>query len=146
MQGRALLQGGPLHGGAPRGPSTEGRAYEEYSSEVRLFHIVSFVARRLLRAKPELFAAAYTPENAGVYAELQKHQAAASAAASALKPLEKEDGKLVYSTADLLQGCMTVRGGVLALLNEVDSEVLEGADTPVKAADTVTFISTLHGG
>ncbi|KAL8433682.1 hypothetical protein ACSSS7_003712 [Eimeria intestinalis] len=119
--------------------------FSESSSEVRLFHVVSLVARRLVRAKAELFVAAYTPEDAAVYAQLQKHQEEANAL-DVVEPKENEEGKAIYSTADLLQGCMAVRGGVLALVNEVDSEVLQGADTPVKPGDTVTFISTLHGG
>ncbi|KAL8447350.1 hypothetical protein Emed_004454 [Eimeria media] len=122
--------------------------FSESSSEVRLFHVVSFVARRLLRAKPELFVAPYTPENAAVYAQLQKHQEDAKAQGLTLesKESEEEENKTIYPTADLLQGCMAVRGGVLALVNEVDSEVLQGPDTPIKPTDTVTFISTLHGG
>ncbi|KAL8453494.1 hypothetical protein Emag_001867 [Eimeria magna] len=120
--------------------------FSESSSEVRLFHVVSFVARRLLRAKPELFVVPYTPENAAVYAQLQKHQEEAKAQGLTVESEGAEEEKIIYPTADLLQGCMAVRGGVLALVNEVDSEVLQGADTPIKPADTVTFISTLHGG
>jgi molybdopterin converting factor small subunit len=35
--------------------------------------------------------------------------------------------------------------GILVMLNDVDSEV-EGLDVALNAGDTVTFISTLHGG
>ncbi|KAL8269593.1 hypothetical protein Esti_006472 [Eimeria stiedai] len=120
-------------------------SFKKSSSEVRLFHVVSFVARRLLRAKPELFVVPYTPENAAVDGQLQKHQEP-NAQVVVVESSGGEDGETIYPTADLLQGCMAVRGGVLALVNEVDSEVLEGADTRIKPADTVTFISTLHGG
>lgn len=123
-------------------------AFSAPSSQVRLFHVVSFVARRLLCGKPELFAAPYTPEDPEVYAQLQRHQkeAAAGEATSDSDDEQSEDGKKVYSTLDLLQGCMAVRGGVLALVNEIDCEVLEGQQTPISSSDTVTFISTLHGG
>jgi molybdopterin converting factor small subunit len=35
--------------------------------------------------------------------------------------------------------------GILVMLNDVDSEI-EGLNVVLKACDTVTFISTLHGG
>lgn len=123
-------------------------SFSEPSSEVRLFHIVSFVARRLLRAKPELFAVPYTPEDPAVYEQQQQRQKELRTEEATQNTVSKEnnDTTAIYSTADLLQGCMAVRGGVLALVNEVDCEVLNGADTPVKPSDTLTFISTLHGG
>lgn len=38
------------------------------------------------------------------------------------------------------------RPGILVLINEADWELDGGIDAKVKSGDTVTFISTLHGG
>ena len=46
----------------------------------------------------------------------------------------------VNSTGDGL------RPGILALVNDVDAEVLGGADYVIEEGDAVAFISTLHGG
>ncbi|VDD93988.1 unnamed protein product [Enterobius vermicularis] len=48
--------------------------------------------------------------------------------------------------AYLLVANDTVRPGVLVLVNDVDWEVLSGVDTTLKEGDTVTFLSTIHGG
>uniref|UniRef100_A0A914GV20 Ubiquitin-related modifier 1 homolog n=1 Tax=Globodera rostochiensis TaxID=31243 RepID=A0A914GV20_GLORO len=40
----------------------------------------------------------------------------------------------------------SVRPGVLVLVNDTDWEILGGLDAQLKDGDTVTFISTLHGG
>uniref|UniRef100_A0A183C640 Ubiquitin-related modifier 1 homolog n=1 Tax=Globodera pallida TaxID=36090 RepID=A0A183C640_GLOPA len=40
----------------------------------------------------------------------------------------------------------TVRPGVLVLVNDTDWEILGGLDAQLEDGDTVTFISTLHGG
>lgn len=39
-----------------------------------------------------------------------------------------------------------VRAGILVLINDVDWELEGGVGAPIKEGDTVTFISTLHGG
>lgn len=41
---------------------------------------------------------------------------------------------------------LTVRAGVLVLVNDVDWELEDGLGTLLHPNDTVTFISTLHGG
>ncbi|CDJ44412.1 hypothetical protein, conserved [Eimeria tenella] len=146
--------------------------FSEASPRVKLFHVISFVARRLLSGKAELFAGAYTPQDAGVYAQLQADRRALgefktdflreSAESEFEKGSAKEEvqnetpfpqltaesrlSSPAFHTRDLLAGCMQTRAGVLALVNEVDSEVLQGLQTPVSHGDTVTFISTLHGG
>ncbi|CDJ67945.1 hypothetical protein, conserved [Eimeria necatrix] len=149
--------------------------FSEKSPRVKLFHLISFVARRLLAARPESFAAAYTPEDAGVYAQLQADRRARGEVEGAifetfgLSGLEKEENLREvenktsfsplsaetprnsaafhsFSTPDLLAGAMQTAAGVLALVNEVDAEVLEGPLTPIADKDTVTFIATLHGG
>ncbi|KAJ1727047.1 Ubiquitin- modifier 1, partial [Coemansia sp. Benny D160-2] len=40
----------------------------------------------------------------------------------------------------------TVCPGILVIVNEVDWEVEDGADTRLETGDSVLFISTLHGG
>ncbi|KAF7633401.1 Ubiquitin-related modifier 1-like protein [Meloidogyne graminicola] len=40
----------------------------------------------------------------------------------------------------------TVRPGVLVLVNQTDWEIIGGLDADLSDGDTVTFISTLHGG
>jgi ubiquitin related modifier 1 len=40
----------------------------------------------------------------------------------------------------------TVRAGVLVLINDADWELGEKENTVLENRDTVTFISTLHGG
>ncbi|KAL0479426.1 ubiquitin related modifier 1 [Acrasis kona] len=40
----------------------------------------------------------------------------------------------------------SVRPGILVLVNDVDWELLDGADYKVEPNDNVVFISTLHGG
>jgi ubiquitin related modifier 1 len=40
----------------------------------------------------------------------------------------------------------TVRPGILVLINEVDWELFGETDYAIAEGDTVTFISTLHGG
>ncbi|KAI3408893.1 hypothetical protein GPALN_007486 [Globodera pallida] len=40
----------------------------------------------------------------------------------------------------------SVRPGVLVLVNDTDWEILGGLNAQLKDGDTVTFISTLHGG
>ncbi|OEH75145.1 ubiquitin-related modifier 1 homolog [Cyclospora cayetanensis] len=125
-------------------------SFSSASPDVRLFHVVSFVARHLLRSKPELFAVAYTPQDPEVSEQLHEAQqrAAATPAASDTKaePGSANLSSTSFSTEDLLQGCMKVRGGVLALINETDAEILNGPETRVHHGDTLTFISTLHGG
>lgn len=39
-----------------------------------------------------------------------------------------------------------LRPGILALVNDVDAEVMGGASYVLEEGDTVAFISTLHGG
>uniref|UniRef100_A0A0K0EJI4 Ubiquitin-related modifier 1 homolog n=1 Tax=Strongyloides stercoralis TaxID=6248 RepID=A0A0K0EJI4_STRER len=39
-----------------------------------------------------------------------------------------------------------VRPGILVLINDCDWEVLDGVNTVINNNDTITFISTLHGG
>ncbi|VDN52370.1 unnamed protein product [Dracunculus medinensis] len=40
----------------------------------------------------------------------------------------------------------TVRPGILVLINDTDWELLSQLSTELKDGDTITFISTLHGG
>ncbi|KAH7727864.1 ubiquitin-related modifier 1 isoform 1 [Aphelenchoides avenae] len=40
----------------------------------------------------------------------------------------------------------TVRPGILVLVNDTDWEILDGLKADLRDGDTVTFISTLHGG
>lgn len=40
----------------------------------------------------------------------------------------------------------SVRPGILVLINDVDWELLSGVEYEVQSGDTITFISTLHGG
>jgi len=40
----------------------------------------------------------------------------------------------------------TVRPGILVLINDIDWELLGGLETILSDDDTVSFISTLHGG
>lgn len=40
----------------------------------------------------------------------------------------------------------TVRPGILVLINDTDWELEGGIDAEIKDGDTLTFISTLHGG
>lgn len=40
----------------------------------------------------------------------------------------------------------SVRAGILVLINDVDWELEGGVEAVVKEGDTITFISTLHGG
>lgn len=124
-------------------------SFSEKSERIRLFHVVSFVAHHVISAKPELFATAYTPQDAEVYRQLEEDQRVGISAESSSinEGLNGGNGiKKVYSTKELLQGCMTVRGGVLCLINETDIEVLKGQETEIKDKDVITFISTLHGG
>ncbi|KAK0411588.1 hypothetical protein QR680_005730 [Steinernema hermaphroditum] len=50
------------------------------------------------------------------------------------------------STPDLLIKDGTVRPGILVLVNDTDWELLGNLDTVISEGDTVTFLSTLHGG
>lgn len=40
----------------------------------------------------------------------------------------------------------TISPGILVLVNECDWELMENENTKLKSGDTVSFISTLHGG
>jgi len=53
---------------------------------------------------------------------------------------------LIQERPELFMLKDTVRPGILVLINEVDWELEGGADYPLKANDTIVFISTLHGG
>lgn len=54
---------------------------------------------------------------------------------------------IITSNAELFStGDVVVRPGVLVLINDVDWEVGNGADSILHDGDRVTFISTLHGG
>ncbi|TKR86904.1 hypothetical protein L596_011403 [Steinernema carpocapsae] len=50
------------------------------------------------------------------------------------------------STPDLLIKDGTVRPGILVLVNDCDWELTGGLDSEISAGDTITFLSTLHGG
>uniref|UniRef100_A0A1I8AWT7 Ubiquitin-related modifier 1 homolog n=1 Tax=Steinernema glaseri TaxID=37863 RepID=A0A1I8AWT7_9BILA len=50
------------------------------------------------------------------------------------------------STPDLLIKDGNVRPGILVLVNDTDWELLGNVDTVISEGDTVTFLSTLHGG
>ncbi|CAK5070429.1 unnamed protein product [Meloidogyne enterolobii] len=47
---------------------------------------------------------------------------------------------------DMLIQRNTVRPGVLVLVNQTDWEIIGGMNADLNDGDTVTFISTLHGG
>lgn len=51
----------------------------------------------------------------------------------------KEKEEMFY-----LQG--TVRPGIIVLVNDTDWELLDAEDYELKSKDTISFISTLHGG
>ena len=42
--------------------------------------------------------------------------------------------------------CLCSRPGILVLINEVDWELEGTLDYTLQPGDTITFISTLHGG
>lgn len=53
---------------------------------------------------------------------------------------------LKTSKPELFSVDESVRAGILVLINDVDWELEGGIEAVVKKGDTVTFISTLHGG
>ena len=55
--------------------------------------------------------------------------------------LLKERPELFFS-----KDLSTVRPGILVLVNDADWDLLGQTDCQIKDGDTVTFISTLHGG
>ncbi|KAJ8970309.1 hypothetical protein NQ317_000769 [Molorchus minor] len=40
----------------------------------------------------------------------------------------------------------SVRPGILVLVNDSDWELMDTVNYPIQSKDTITFISTLHGG
>lgn len=59
---------------------------------------------------------------------------------------EKEKYFFIFCRAFLLVEKETVRPGILVLINDTDWELLSQLSTELKDGDTITFISTLHGG
>lgn len=50
------------------------------------------------------------------------------------------------SKPELFSVDKSVRAGILVLINDVDWELEGGIEAVIKEEDTITFISTLHGG
>ncbi|EGC31354.1 hypothetical protein DICPUDRAFT_89691 [Dictyostelium purpureum] len=53
---------------------------------------------------------------------------------------------LLKERAELFVVDNTVRPGILVLINDADWELFGGIEYNVEDKDTITFISTLHGG
>uniref|UniRef100_A0A0N4Z4S4 Ubiquitin-related modifier 1 homolog n=1 Tax=Parastrongyloides trichosuri TaxID=131310 RepID=A0A0N4Z4S4_PARTI len=49
-------------------------------------------------------------------------------------------------TPELLIQDGTVRPGILVLINDCDWEIMDGINAVINNNDTITFLSTLHGG
>lgn len=47
---------------------------------------------------------------------------------------------------DSTPGHVTLRPGILCLVNDVDWEIEGGLDYSISDQDSITFISSLHGG
>lgn len=126
------------------GPDTSARheeEEEEAEETLPLYQVVGFLSSFVINERPDMFADAYEgtlPPPATEVAQRQQR--------------EEEDAKVdgVYPIEYVLPGGfsppMQLRPGVLALINDIDAEVLGGMEAPVRPSDCVTFISTLHGG
>ncbi|EPT28789.1 ubiquitin related modifier protein [Toxoplasma gondii ME49] len=126
--------------GSEGGCGTNGRA-----ATVKMYQLVSFLSSYVVVEKPELFAEAYEPaasEEEGEARQMYEEERRELAK-------ETQETQLLFSSDLLLSTTlspMRIKPGILALVDDVDVEVLGGMEAPVPPGSCVTFISTLHGG
>ncbi|CBZ53513.1 conserved hypothetical protein [Neospora caninum Liverpool] len=127
---------------APDGGENAGKGQKT----VKLYQLVSFLSSHVVVEKPELFAEAYEPP-----CRADREGEGGLVAGESREPARDTEGRneAVFST-DLLcaptLSPMRIKPGILALIDDVDVEVLGGMEAPVPSGSCVTFISTLHGG
>ncbi|KEP67161.1 UNVERIFIED_CONTAM: ubiquitin related modifier protein [Hammondia hammondi] len=130
--------------GSEGGCGTNGRA-----ATVKLYQLVSFLSSHVIVEKPELFAEAYEPSASEEECEARHTYDAEERRELANETQETQETQLLLSSDLLLSKTlspMRIKPGILALVDDVDVEVLGGMEALVPPGSCVTFISTLHGG
>lgn len=117
---------------------------------LRLFHLVAFLSKAFV-TKPALFSRPYSIQD--VQLRILQSDAKAKAQGEAVMCSEEEllrqvqsGEEMKFPLSSLLPDEAALAGGILCLVNDIDFEVLESLETPIRDGDSVTFISTLHGG